>query len=277
MTTSTTSAHPIRSLREQVTALEAAITICLADPKAKPVHRLRTTTRRIEGQFALLSTLPSLPDYHQQTQQAKRLLKKLRRAAGNVRDIDVQMGLIEAVAPGDASMPLKKEAGRLLRKLDTDRERSSQKLMKILDRRQSDLALVLESLLDELKPVENLSLSSTELASVSQGWFKDNLPAEPKAGPDDPDYLHSIRKLAKLARYIAENGPKRAKRPRRLAESFEKLQQSGGDWHDWLVLAEIARDALGEASPLTQAFDSRSRMALTTYHRHLHEMVARTS
>lgn len=277
MTTSTRSAHPIRSLREQVTALEAAITICLADPKAKPVHRLRTTTRRIEGQFALLSTLPRLPDYHEQTRQAKRLLKKLRRAAGNVRDIDVQMDLIEAVAPGDASLPLKKEAGRLRRNLEADRGRSSRKLIKMLDRRQSDLALVLESLLDQLNPVENLSLSSTELVSVSQRWFKDNLPAEPEAGPDDPDYLHSIRKLAKLARYIAENGPKRAKRPRLLAQSFEKLQQSGGDWHDWLVLAEIARDALGEASPLTKALDSRSRLALTTYHRHLHEMVAKAS
>ena len=272
MAASTTSAYPIRSLREQVTALEAAITLCLADPEVKPVHRLRTTTRRIEAQLAMLTTLAQLPDQSRPERKARRMLKKIRRAAGVVRDIDVQLNLIDSIVPEDPPRAMKSNAGKLKKELEAERDGHSQDLVKILRRRQSELVLALEDLLDALEPVESLSLSATELVSLAQRWFAENTPPEPQQGADDPDYLHSIRKVAKLTRYIAENAPKKAKRPRRLAESFERLQQSGGEWHDWLVLSEIAGDKLGGASPVTGALEDRSRVALAAYRRHLQEI-----
>jgi CHAD domain-containing protein len=271
MANSTTSAYPIRSLREQVTALEAAITLCLADPHEKPVHKLRTTTRRIEAQLALLEVISNVPDHGKAAREAKRMLKKVRRAAGEVRDIDVQLDLIKSVQE-DAPRSMESAAGKLSRKLEADREDFSWKLAKLLRRRQSDLARPLEEILETLEPVEDLSLSGSELASLTRRWFAENAPPEPRQGADDPDYLHSIRKVAKLTRYIAENAPKQAKRPRSLAESFERLQQSGGEWHDWLVLSQIASDKLSEASPLTKALSDRSRTALAAYRQHLQEM-----
>lgn len=263
------SAFPIRSLRDQVTALEAAITLCLADPKTRPVHRLRTTTRRIEGQLAMLEVLPKIPPHRKEAREARRLLKKLRRAAGDVRDIDVQLDLIEKVAPNSATAEMKDDAGKLREKLETDRRDFADRLAKVLEKRQSEMTLALEELVGALEPVEKLSLSSTELIDLTERWYQKNLPRETAKTKDDPEYLHTIRKVAKLARYIAENAPEGAKRPRKLAEEFEGLQQSGGDWHDWMVLEEIARDTVGGSSALTKAFDRRSRTALTVYRRHL--------
>lgn len=273
MTDSSTAAHPLRTLREHVTALEAAITLCLADPKTRPVHRLRTTTRRIEGQLAMLSVLPGVPGHRKAAREAAGILKKLRRAAGAVRDIDVQLDLIEEVAAGKRSRQLQDDAGKLRKDLEKEREKAAQKLLKVLEKRQTGLTRTLESLLDALKSAEDLSLPATRLVSVTQDWFRKNTPPEPKDGLDLPDYLHEVRKVAKLARYIAENAPERARTPRRLAASFEALQQSGGEWHDWMVLAGIARDRLGASSPLTKAFDQRSRRSLTAYRKHLREML----
>jgi CHAD domain-containing protein len=271
MASSQTSAHPILSLREQVTALEAAITLCMADPKTKPVHRLRTTTRRIEGQLAMLETLPKIPEHKKPAREATRLLKKLRRAAGKVRDIDVQLDLIDEIAPDTSPKKLKADADKLRKRLLRDRKEFTAKLVKELDRRRSDVTLALEALLAALESVEKLALSATELAQLAERWFAANRPPETAKTEDDANHLHAVRKVAKLARYIAENAPKGAKRPQQMAESFEKLQQSGGEWHDWLVLAEISGKRVGASSPLTAAFDRRSRVSLTAYRRHLSE------
>lgn len=272
MTTTTTSAHPVRTLREQVTALEAAITLCVASPKTRPVHRLRTMTRRIEGQLALLALLHGVTDHGKPARRALRRLKRFRRAAGVVRDIDVQLDLIEAVTPEDSPRPLREDSNKLRASLEMDREELAEELVRQLRRGQTELTLALEEILGRLEPVENLSLSATELASLTQQWFVDNTPPEPEGGAQDPDHLHAIRKVAKLARYIAENAPKAAKRPRQLAESFERLQQSGGDWHDWLVLAELARERLGGSSEFTKTIHERSLAALGNYNRNLREI-----
>lgn len=220
----------------------------------------------------MLKVLPRIPEHKGRAREAKRMLKKVRGAAGDVRDIDVQLELIGTVAPEDAAAPLRRGAAKLRKMLESDREEFAQRLVKMLRRQQSKLALTLESFLELMEPVEGLSVSSTELTSLAERWFRSSLPAEPKGGTDDPEYLHSIRKVAKLARYIAENAPKKAKQPRKLAENFERLQQSGGEWHDWLVLEEIAGDRLGASSPLTKALARRSDISLATYHRHLREM-----
>jgi len=261
MTTST-SARPIQTLREQITNLEAAITVCLADPSPKPVHKLRTSTRRVEAQFTLLSLLPDLPSHRKPEKEARRLLKKLRRAAGTVRDLDVQIDLIEE----KTSASTKKASDDLTEALRHQRVQAAVDLLRILNKHQGKLTRSLESLLEDLDPAKSQALPSTRLKSLVQDWFTQNIPSETL--PDDPDQLHAIRKTAKLARYIAETAPKSARTPRKLAAAFESLQQSGGEWHDWLILSAIAYDKLGD-SPLTQAFRGNCKTALTNYRDHI--------
>ncbi len=100
--TESPTVQPVRTLREHVTALEAAMMVCLADPRPRAVHRLRTMTRRIEGQLALLAMLPASL-CKQSAKKLRRILKKFRRAAGEVRDLDVQVDLIDGVESASPS------------------------------------------------------------------------------------------------------------------------------------------------------------------------------
>jgi len=91
--------------------------------------------------------------------------------------------------------------------------------------------------------------------------------------------LHSLRRNAKIARYMIESGLPATKgdkgrdkvviRTRRLAGVFEALQQSGGSWHDWLTLSETARNELGSSSGLAQSFTRHRERSLADYLRRL--------
>ena len=268
---SSRAAHPVRTLREYVTALEAAVTVCLADPKPKPVHHLRTATRRIEGQLALLNIMSGVPDHDKPARRVRRILKKLRRAAGEVRDLDVQMEMLDSIA---SARSLQHDSSRLHERMKAGREKAAGSLVKLLHRRGADVAGMLESLLDALRPAESVAVSPGQLMTLARDWFAQNAPQELHGNLDDPDQLHAVRKTAKLARYIAENAPKSAVQTRRLADAFESVQEAGGRWHDWLVLAAVANDKLGASSPLTMSFTRRCRSALAAYRRRLDERLA---
>jgi len=135
------------------------------------------------------------------------------------------------------------------------------------------VTVLLVSLLEALAPAEARGLSPAELTKLARDWFANNMPEEPEHNPDEPDYLHSLRKNAKLSRYIVENAPKSAKTARGVAASYEAIQEAGGQWHDWLVLAEIASTRLGASSPLTKTFAQRGHNALTIYRRNLRQAV----
>ncbi len=231
-------AYPIATLREHVTALEAAITLALADPKPKAVHRLRTSTRRIEALLILLDLLPGLPDHAKPVRKAAKLLKKLRRAAGAVRDLDVQQDLVPTLLPradrhdtgtaaSDASPAsdanstseehtdtdhsrhhqdrLHRHAKRLTDTLDRRREQEAAALLTTLVKLQSQLAPALEHLLDTLAPAADLSISPEELTALTRDWYRHHLPASARIlTTGNPRLLHEVRKTAKLARYIAE-------------------------------------------------------------------------
>ncbi len=257
-------AHPVHTLRKLFTALEAAVAATLANPTPKAVHRLRTTTRRIEAQLELLSLLPDLPEHARPRAKTQKLLKQIRRAAGRVRDLDVQSKLTQSKSP-----QLHQEIHQLQSSFKRRREEESEDLLRILHQHQAKLSRRFKALLEALAPAETLILPISRLMQVTLGWYLHNIPA----ASNSTGQLHTIRKAAKLARYMAESASPTAKSPRtpaaRLALTFESLQQSGGVWHDWLTLARIARRELGPSSPLSQSFASNCEEALTCYQRDL--------
>jgi CHAD domain-containing protein len=247
------AAHPVRTLRELVTSLEAAITLALADPVPKAVHKVRTTTRRIEAQLALLALLPDLPGHAKPAKKAHKLLRKIRRAAGRVRDLDVQSDLVESKS---------KEADRLRSLFKRQRKRAAEELAAAIDKHQGRLTRALEDLLQALSPVESLAVPTACLAQLILDWYARHAPATAR---QNHRQLHDTRKAAKLARYLAESAPS----TRTLARTFESLQQSGGNWHDWLTLSNIAQHELGASSPLAEHFSRRCQRSLATYQSHL--------
>lgn len=65
--------------QELVTSLKATILVCRSSQKPDVVHRLRSATRRVEAQLALLEISQILPPGLDQTCEVRRRLKKLQR------------------------------------------------------------------------------------------------------------------------------------------------------------------------------------------------------
>ncbi len=267
MARSPQSAHPLQTLRENTAALEAAILVCLDNADKPAVHRLRTTTRRIEAQLELFAMLPHLPPHKDEAHKALRLLKKLRRAAGQVRDLDVQRDLIDTEITGkNRSAELQKESNSLSRTLKHKRDEESAHLQQLLKKHRADYPHAFEKLLDALAPAESLTLTESHLTTLIHEWYSQHTPS---STPQDHAHLHDIRKRAKLARYLAESAPKSATAARRLAAHFEAIQQAGGKWHDWLLLHQLSTAKLGHAAKLPQRFSTHADTSLRAFKRRL--------
>lgn len=266
-------AQPLQVLRDNITGLEAAVVNCLAKPRKKSVHQLRTATRRIEAQLQLLSLFDHIPSDSKQREKAERLLKQLRRAAGRVRDLDVQRDLLAEESSPDkhTPKPIVSEARDLRRALKRKRDAEADTLLKLLKKRETKFGDIFRDLLGTLEPAESLALTEPQLIAVVNDWYTrtrahklGDTPAE-----DNTDQLHSIRKDAKLARYLAESAPESATSARRIAAQFEALQQAGGNWHDFLLLSEVARNHLGKSAQLPQRFNVRAHKLLRIFERHI--------
>lgn len=278
MSSSSPIAHPLETLTELTTTFEAAVLECLARPRKRTVHHLRTSTRRIEAQLELLSLLPHLPPHKKPGDKALKLLGKIRQAAGKVRDLDVQADLVQKQVSGNnASTALRTEARDLVRSVKKQRDTEADALLALLQKQESKLPLAMEDLHDALAPAESISITEPNLIDVVKTWYAENVPALPPTSSQQngsaTERLHDIRKKAKLARYLAESAPKNAAKAHRLAAQYEDLQQAGGEWHDWLLLAEIASDHIGKSSKLAARFNANAEKSLRAYKRKLAQKI----
>lgn len=258
------AALPVQSLREQVTGLEAAIALVLGDALKKPVHKVRTATRRVEAQLALLGMLKgddaAVRTAVRQSVKVRKLLGEVRQAAGKVRDLDVQMEMVKKAGVGKKSPELRQETAELVKYLEGRREKAAKELGKDLAGHALKLGPKLEELMQALEPAEGLRVADGRLVELTRGWYETGVKA---AGKEDSDeLLHGIRKRAKLARYIAEGGGVEATA---LAAQFEEVQEWGGRWHDAMTLRMLAKKRLGKKSELVGLFGEREGQALAAY------------
>ncbi len=254
----TTIAHPVKTLREHSTNFEAALSVCLADPKVKAVHKLRTESRRLEAQIVLLRAMKRLPTFRSEAAKALAQIKKLRQAAGRVRDFDVQSGRLYKHAKRTRAGSLSEEEKlgavsdieTMLALREKRRSRAAAKLVAEIETRQAKMAAALEKLNAALKPAAWRSLAVTELLAITQREFARTRAL--RLRQPSADDLHTIRKAAKQARYLAENAESVAATAG--AKRYEHLQELGGEWHDWLELAAAARRELGRRHAVTIEF-----------------------
>ena len=213
-----------------------------------------------------------------------RALSKLRREAGKVRDLDVQRKLLDRAPEQDVSAgeaALERQARKLRRTLKERRDDLAGELQGKLGQRSRSTSRKLEKLMSVLEPAEETVIPTAKITELTRSWFRANVPPGVGDGSNS-DSLHSIRKIAKLARYIAESavapagpaqrrpgGQSQRQSTGELAREFETLQQSGGDWHDLLTLSAIARHELGKRDPLTRELDRRCEAALAAYQEQL--------
>ena len=259
--------QPVSLLLRQSLMLKDAVQECLKDPAPKPVHRLRSTTRRIEATLKLLTLSGSLPDLQQEAKPLAKLLRRVRRAAAKVRDLDVHLDLLKKYRgnrDGD-----EEEMSRLERSLTKARKKAARQLQKSLQKDQRRIPREFDRLEVALKPALDLAIGGAALADVALSWL---LQAIRGLDPQEDDPLHSVRKACKTARYLAEIGAPNSKTAAGMASRFQRVQQTLGAWHDSLLLEEEALASLGEQAQIVeqiQADTLRLRQRAVDSTRHL--------
>lgn len=240
--------QPVTVFLRQSLTVNAAIAACLKKTSIKSVHRLRSSTRRIEATLELLTVSTNLR-LRSKSKPLRKILRTLRRTAGAVRDLDVHRKLLK---------PYKKnnDTAKLEQDLTTAREKSARKLRTALRKSKKQLQKELTQLETHLQPAVDLSLNATTLLNLTTTWFAK---AIANLDPLQDDQLHSIRKAGKTARYIAKSGATKpgatksgaanSKSVAALASRFEHAQEILGAWHDYLILLDEARSILPEQSP----------------------------
>jgi CHAD domain-containing protein len=204
-------------------------------PHAGNVHRLRTGTRRLQILLGELS-----PKRDRSQKKLLKLLGRLRKRAGKLRDVDVQLAALR-------SLKIPREPRRktqLMNELIELRGRQEEKLRKSMDK---DTVREIRKRLKRASKGFDPEASKDPLA-VARGMLE-RLHRED--GPMTQGLLHQYRILSKRARYAAEFANQSSEAVQFIA-GLKRIQDALGDWHDWLTLTQTAGDHLGEVreSPL---------------------------
>ena len=215
--------------------LERDLDKLAAHQQAETVHRFRTSTRRLQ---TLLEEL--IPDHTRKQKKLLKVLRGIRRKAGKLRDLDVQIAALRSL-----EVPLEpRRTTQLLAGLIELRAEHEKKLRKALTRRAArEVRKQLKRIVEDIE----LRNSRDPLGAAREILSR----ATPPAGPVTEDGLHRCRLLVKRARYAAEFAPQSAAANQFIVQ-LKRLQDTLGNWHDWLTLTHTATERLGSVneSPL---------------------------
>jgi len=214
------------------TKFDKAIKQVAKEADADHVHHLRTNARRIE---ALISS-----EKIGANGKLLKQLKRYRKRAGKVRDVDVQIAALKSLQIEGHY----EHKQTVLSALQRQRAKGAKKLLALVEDSQQDsrkrLQKVKGKVLDrvgEAGPPMDFYQAALDLFRKAAGDLETN------GGFKDPAKLHEFRLDAKKVRYTAEMAGNN-KEAKALAKEMERLQDAIGDWHDWQVLSETAADEL---------------------------------
>jgi CHAD domain-containing protein len=195
------------------------------------VHGFRTNSRRLE---VLLEQL--LPQRERNQKKLLKMLNRIRRRAGKVRDLDVQLAALRSLKVPQE--PRRKT--RLVQGLIELRVKHEKKLRRLLTKEMiREIRKRLKRGAKEVRPE-----TSRDALSVARSML--NEVVRP-AGPVSEDLLHRYRGMVKRARYAAEFAPKSAEATQFIAQ-LKRLQDAVGNWHDWRTLTQAAAKRLGDVN-----------------------------
>jgi CHAD domain-containing protein len=198
----------------------------------KDVHRLRTSTRRMESFIDYLH-----PQMTRKQVNALQDLSALRKRAGKVRDLDVQMDLLkEGISNASATMDRRRLTQSLQEKRDRQLKRLVAAARKIersrlfihLQRIEAKAVAEPDSFGNESTPLREAETQLTELGAgfVSHAKMK-------------PRRLHAVRIRMKLIRYQAELAAE-SDEQKQFLERMKAVQDILGEWRDWEALCAVA-------------------------------------
>jgi CHAD domain-containing protein len=221
---------PIDAKRTRLTfqKLDRELSKLARKPAPENVHKFRTHSRRVE---ALLTEV--VQQRHRNDEKLLKLLGRLRKKAGRVRDLDVQIESLRALKFPQANG----HKSQVMDALVDERAKRERKLARAFDRETTDeirKRLRRATRKMDISPdADALELTLRKLGELQN----DHAPLTEKI-------LHQYRIIGKRARYIAELADDSAE-ARRAVEQLKRMQDVIGDWHDWLKLTQKAEELLG--------------------------------
>ncbi len=214
-----------------------------AKPQANNVHQFRTAARRVETVLGVL-----IPDPDRKQRKLSKLVTRLRRRAGKVRDLDVQVAALRSLKVSE--QPALKT--QLLETMSQMRAKRERRLLDMLDK---------ETVRELRRRLTRASERFPERAPDPWGLAADMLTTfTAQNGPVNETLLHRYRIEGKRIRYVAELAADNPEAQRSI-EELKRMQDALGEWHDWLTLNATVTKLLPESvnSPLLPAIRNISR------------------
>lgn len=234
----------------------------------EPVHQLRVAGRRLRVALPLLV----VGGQRRRLAHAQRVLRRLTRAVGRRRDLDVLVGLEEdRLAALQAPAP---EQRRLLGRLRAARARSRRQLAETvldldIDGLRRDLRRLLRQGAADSTTVLGRLLARREAdaAALLRGFSQ-------VGERYRPDALHALRRRIRRLRYVAEIDDAVRAEESRAPVLWKRLQDAIGTLHDNHVLAGWLTDQVRSAAARGNAAMARAarreRRFFTAEARRLH-------
>jgi CHAD domain-containing protein len=218
----------LRRSRLAFQRLGRELTKLAKNPAPESVHKFRTNSRRVE---AVLSEI--VLQLNRNEKKLLKLLSRLRKKAGRVRDLDVEIASLRSLKiPGGNG-----HKSQFVDTLVQERAWHEQKLAKAFDRETANEVRKrlrrAASEIDIPKNTEPLTLTLSKLTKLG----RDHVTLTEKT-------LHQYRIIGKRARYIAELAGADAE-AKRMVDQLKHMQDVIGDWHDWLKLTQKAEALFG--------------------------------
>jgi CHAD domain-containing protein len=217
------------SAQKPIMKLRKALKSLPSDPSSEEVHFLRTQTRRLEAIVEAFNL-----EQKRQTRQLLKTVTPVRKAAGDVRDMDVLVGNVMTLdrdRDNDSLVRLvehlgemRMESARDLRHTVAGRRKDARRKLKRYSK------LLGRQFPDKKGEVESASPGLTRLAAELAQW------------PDlNEENIHEFRIKVKQLRYMLQLS---REVDGKIIEELGQVKDQVGDWHDWQELARIARGVL---------------------------------
>jgi CHAD domain-containing protein len=227
--------------RSLLNKLKKTLNDAATGPDAAAVHLLRTTTRRVETRLPV----------EKQTAKLHKVLKRLRRRAGKVRDVDVQVTALSKLRFDESSSARQS----VLRALQKQRMRQQKKLV----------SLITDELNDKLP--SRMTRARGAFPSVSAEPDAARPIAVQRATDDFLDlvaktelteeHLHAFRVNCKRIRYALEPYEDEAGAEEVLT-LLKTIQDAVGEWHDWVTLSATAQKTV-PGNSLVKVIQTRAK------------------
>jgi len=233
--------------------LSATVSKLAVEVAPKGVHFLRTTIRRIESLVSYTQ-----PELDKKLHRSLEKIAELRRRAGKVRDLDVQLGLLGELGNGSTARDRQTLAAMLSTKRKRHVDRLSSSARKLRESRHltrmKRIAERVGSVPATPQP-DPLATARTEVEKMAGDFSSHHMPGFKR--------LHEARLRLKRIRYVAELAEESEEQQEFLRE-LKAVQDAVGDWNDWVGLTRAVENRFVDR--VNCALLSEARALLATRH-----------